>query len=127
MMSDTTVSDTTPVPAAATMGGDAAPTAPAPPAAAAPVPFDVRHVREDFPILQQQVHGRPLAYLDNAATAQKPRAVIEAVTRFYTQTNSNVHRGLHDLSDEFALLALQGPKAEAILQGVKDVKDALGV
>jgi cysteine desulfurase/selenocysteine lyase len=86
-------------PVAATMSGDAAPAAPAAPAAVAAVPFDVRHVREDFPILQQQVHGRPLAYLDNAATAQKPRAVIEAVTRFYTQTNSNVHRGLHDLSE----------------------------
>src|SRR3990172_8802 len=61
--------------------------------------FDVRRIREDFPILKQQVRGRPLVYLDNAATAQKPRAVIEAVSRFYAESNSNVPRGLHALSE----------------------------
>jgi cysteine desulfurase/selenocysteine lyase len=66
---------------------------------AAAARFDVRRVREDFPILRQTVRGRPLAYLDNAASAQKPQAVIDAVTRFYTQMSSNVHRGLHDLSE----------------------------
>jgi len=65
----------------------------------APARLDVRHIREDFPILRQTVRGRPLAYLDNAASAQKPRAVVEAVSRFYTQMNSNVHRGLHELSE----------------------------
>ena len=71
-----------------------------PAARAAASAFDVRHVREDFPILRQTVHGgKPLAYLDNAATTQKPRAVIDALTRFYTQTNANVHRGLHELSE----------------------------
>lgn len=55
-------------------------------------------VRDDFPTLHQQVHGKPLVYLDNAATAQKPRAVIEELARFYKQDNSNVHRGLHALS-----------------------------
>ena len=61
--------------------------------------FDVRAIREDFPILWQTVHGRPLVYLDNAATTQKPRAVIDAITRYYTQSNANVHRGLHELSE----------------------------
>jgi cysteine desulfurase/selenocysteine lyase len=61
--------------------------------------FDVRAIREDFPILWQTVHGKPLVYLDNAATAQKPRAVIDAITRYYTQGNANVHRGLHELSE----------------------------
>ncbi len=55
-------------------------------------------VRADFPILHQRVHGHPLVYLDSGATAQKPRAVIAALVRYYEQDNSNVHRGLHALS-----------------------------
>src|SRR5688572_1599820 len=55
-------------------------------------------VRADFPALHQRVHGKPLVYLDNAATAQKPRVVIDALSRFYERDNSNVHRGLHALS-----------------------------
>jgi len=62
--------------------------------------FDVERARADFPILQQTVHGRPLAYLDNAATTQKPRAVIGAISRYYEGTNSNVHRGVHYLSEQ---------------------------
>jgi cysteine desulfurase/selenocysteine lyase len=54
--------------------------------------------RRDFPILDQRVHGHPLVYLDNAATAQKPRAVIEALGHFYERDNANVHRGIHELS-----------------------------
>jgi cysteine desulfurase/selenocysteine lyase len=57
-----------------------------------------KNVRADFPILHQQVNGKPLVYLDNAATAQKPRAVIDALVRYYERDNSNVHRGLHALS-----------------------------
>lgn len=57
-----------------------------------------RDLRSDFPVLHQQVHGKPLVYLDNAATAHKPRAVIEAIARYYERDNSNVHRGLHALS-----------------------------
>jgi cysteine desulfurase/selenocysteine lyase len=60
--------------------------------------FDVRRIRDDFPLLRQQVHGKPLVYLDNAATTQKPQAVIDALVRFYTTDNSNVHRGVHLLS-----------------------------
>jgi cysteine desulfurase/selenocysteine lyase len=60
--------------------------------------FSGRDPRSDFPILHQTVHGKPLVYLDNAATAQKPRSVIDALVRFYERDNSNVHRGLHALS-----------------------------
>ncbi len=61
--------------------------------------FDVERVREDFPILKQKVHGKPLVYFDNAATSQKPVAVIEAEERFYREYNSNIHRGVHQLSE----------------------------
>ncbi len=60
--------------------------------------FDVERIRADFPALHQEVHGKPLVYLDNAATTQKPRAVIEAVRHFYEKDCSNVHRGVHLLS-----------------------------
>jgi cysteine desulfurase/selenocysteine lyase len=61
--------------------------------------LDVERLREDFPILGREVRGKPLVYLDNAATSQKPRAVIDAVTRFYTAENANIHRGVHYLSE----------------------------
>ena len=57
-------------------------------------------VRGDFPILERKVRGRRLAYLDSAATAQKPRVVVEALTEFYLQHNANVHRGVHLLGEE---------------------------
>src|SRR5581483_2147840 len=60
--------------------------------------FDVARIRRDFPILHQRVHGKPLVYLDNAATTQKPQAVIDAVGRYYSTDNANVHRGVHLLS-----------------------------
>ncbi len=60
--------------------------------------FDAARLREDFPALHQMVHGKSLVYLDNAATTHKPRSVVEAVSRFYLQDNSNIHRGLHELS-----------------------------
>ncbi|CAN5707562.1 cysteine desulfurase [soil metagenome] len=60
--------------------------------------FDVQRIRADFPILRSQIHGHPLVYLDNAATTQKPQAVLDALTRYYTAQNANVHRGVHELS-----------------------------
>jgi cysteine desulfurase/selenocysteine lyase len=60
--------------------------------------LDVPAIRRDFPILQQRVHGKPLAWLDNAATTQKPQCVIDALSRFYSQDNSNIHRGAHTLA-----------------------------
>jgi cysteine desulfurase/selenocysteine lyase len=72
------------------------------PVAAAPAsaPLDVEAVRRDFPILERIVHGRPLAYLDNAASSQRPRAVVEAMQRYYETSHANVHRGVHTLSQE---------------------------
>lgn len=64
-----------------------------------PTPFDVQRVRGDFPILHQRVHGKPLVYLDNAATTQKPKAVLEAVAHYFTRDNANVHRAAHALSE----------------------------
>jgi len=61
--------------------------------------YGVEEVRRDFPILQQQVHGHPLVYLDNAATSQKPRAVIDAIAHYYERGNANIHRGVHYLSE----------------------------
>jgi cysteine desulfurase/selenocysteine lyase len=68
-------------------------------AVSAPSKFDVARIRNDFPLLQQRVKGKPLVYLDNAATTQKPRAVLDALQRYYTSINSNVHRGVHTLSE----------------------------
>ena len=62
--------------------------------------FDVIAARKDFPILNEQVHGKPLVYLDNAATSQKPKQVIEALDKYYRETNSNIHRGVHTLSEK---------------------------
>jgi cysteine desulfurase/selenocysteine lyase len=62
--------------------------------------FDVHKIREEFPILQRKVHGKPLVYFDTAATAQRPLQVIEAIDRFYREFNANVHRGVHTLSQE---------------------------
>lgn len=68
--------------------------------AAGPLAFDATRLRHDFPILGRQVHGKPLCYLDNAATSQKPRCVIDAEARYYTEYNANIHRGIHRLSQE---------------------------
>lgn len=62
--------------------------------------FDVESIRKDFPILQRTVHGKPLVYLDNAATSQKPLAVIDALVEYYERYNANIHRGLHTLAEE---------------------------
>jgi cysteine desulfurase/selenocysteine lyase len=80
------------------------------PSAALPDAFDVARVRRDFPILDQAIHGRPLVYLDNAATAQKPRAVLEAMDHYYRESNANVHRGVHTLSE----------RATALYEGGRD-------
>ena len=63
-----------------------------------PRPFDINAIRADFPILQQQVHGKPLIWLDNAATTQKPQSVIDAISQYYMNDNSNIHRAAHTLA-----------------------------
>jgi cysteine desulfurase/selenocysteine lyase len=62
-------------------------------------PFDVQAIRKDFPILDQEIYGHTLVYLDNAATTQKPQCVIDAVCKYYEKDNSNIHRGVHTLSE----------------------------
>ncbi len=73
-------------------------------------PYDVAAIRRDFPILQQAIHGQPLAYLDNAATSQKPRAVIDALARFYEHDNGAVHRAVHQLGER-STEAYEGARA----------------
>ena len=72
--------------------------------------YDVARVRKDFPILERTVHGKPLAYLDNAASAQKPRPVIEAISRYYEHSHANIHRAVHTLCEE-ATAAYEGARA----------------
>ena len=72
--------------------------------------WDVERIRKDFPALHQQVHGQPLIYLDNAATSQKPQAVIDALVAYYSFDNANVHRGVHHLSER-ATEAYEGARA----------------
>ena len=74
--------------------------------------IDWKKLRADFPILDQTVHGQPLIYLDNAATTQKPRAVIDALRKYYERDNANVHRGIHELSNR-ATAAFEAARARA--------------
>src|SRR6185295_3253040 len=69
-------------------------------------------LRKDFPILDQKVHGKPLIYFDNAATSQKPRAVLDALRHYYEHDNANVHRGIHELSNR-ATAAFEAARARA--------------
>ncbi|MGD9048792.1 MAG: aminotransferase class V-fold PLP-dependent enzyme, partial [Anaerolineae bacterium] len=62
--------------------------------------LDVNQIRADFPILKRQVHGKPLVYLDNAATSQKPESVLQAMDDYYRSYNANIHRGVHTLAEE---------------------------
>ena len=71
--------------------------------------LDIQAIRMDFPILSQHVHGKPLVYLDNGATSQKPTQVIEAIGHYYGDYNSNVHRGVHSLSEK-ATIAYEGAR-----------------
>ncbi|HKQ61061.1 MAG TPA: aminotransferase class V-fold PLP-dependent enzyme, partial [Candidatus Polarisedimenticolaceae bacterium] len=79
-------------------------------ASAAPAPLDVAQIRADFPLLAQRVGDHALVYLDNAATTQKPRAVLAAIERFYLEDNANVHRGVYALSER-ATAAYEGARA----------------
>ncbi|MGO1872267.1 MAG: aminotransferase class V-fold PLP-dependent enzyme, partial [Halomonas sp.] len=72
-------------------------------------PFDVMRLRQDFPILAREVHGKPLIYLDNAATSQTPQSVIDVFSDYYSRYNANIHRGLHTLADE-ATAAFEGTR-----------------
>ncbi len=83
--------------------------------------FDVERVRQDFPILHRKVHGKPLAYLDNAASSQKPQQVIDTVSRFYSVSNANIHRGVHELSQRATdLYEAARRKAAGLLNAAED-------
>src|ERR1051326_8780043 len=69
-------------------------------------------LRADFPVLDQEVHGQPLIYFDNAATTQKPRAVLDALRHYYERDNANVHRGIHELSNR-ATAAFEAARSRA--------------
>jgi len=106
------------------------PQAPARPAARrepAVEAYDVERIRAEFPILSQRIHGHPLVYLDNAATTQKPRAVIDAVRRYYEEDNANVHRGVHLLSER-ATRAYEGARVKvARFLGAADPREVIFV
>src|SRR5882724_663566 len=73
---------------------------------------DWKALREDFPILREQAHGHPLIYFDNAATTQKPRAVLDTLRHYYEHDNANVHRGIHELSNR-ATTAFEAARSRA--------------
>ncbi|MEM2954900.1 MAG: cysteine desulfurase [Candidatus Nanoarchaeia archaeon] len=87
--------------------------------------FDVYKIREDFPILKRSWNGKPLIYLDNAATTQKPKAVIQAITDFYSLHNANIHRGRHKLSQEASDLYEDAHKKVAKFIGAKGMEEII--
>ena len=87
--------------------------------------FEVEKIRGEFPILEQRVYGKPLVYLDNAATAQKPRAVIDTVARLYREENANIHRGVHFLSERCTALYEDARKTVAEALGTPDVGEVV--
>ena len=89
--------------------------------------FDVERVRKEFPILEETVRGKPLVYLDSAATSQKPQAVVDAMSHFLLKDNANVHRGVHYLSER-ATDAYEGARSKvARFLGAKDVHEIIFV
>lgn len=89
--------------------------------------FDVSSIRRDFPILGRTIHGRPLTYLDNAATSQKPQIVIDAISNYYSQTNANVHRGVHQLSEQATVAFEQARETVAQFLGLKESRGCIFV
>ena len=85
--------------------------------------FDVLKIREDFPILRQRVHGKALVYLDNAATTQKPQAIIDATSRFYHRNYSNIHRGAHTFAQRSTELYEAGREKVQRFIGAADPKE----
>jgi len=89
--------------------------------------YDVGHVRSDFPILRREINGKPLVYLDNAATSQKPIQVIEALDRFYNQYNANVYRGVYRISEEATVAYEDARRKIAQLINAKDPSEIIFV
>jgi cysteine desulfurase/selenocysteine lyase len=91
------------------------------------MPLNVTKVRADFPILKRKIGGKPLVYLDNAATSQKPKVVIAAIDRYYRGYNANVHRGIHRLSEEATIAFEQSREKFARFIGAKAAKEIIFV
>jgi len=89
--------------------------------------LNVTKIRADFPILRRKIGGKPLVYLDNAATSQKPNAVIDAIDRYYHEYNANVHRGIHRLSEEATVAFEQSREEFARFIGAKSAKEIIFV
>ena len=89
--------------------------------------FEVEKIREDFPILEREINGYPLVYLDNAATTQKPKQVIEAIVDYYENHNANVHRGIHTLSEEATSMVENARLKIARFIGSNDEKEIIFV
>lgn len=89
--------------------------------------FDVQNIRNDFPVLHQEVNGHPLAWLDNAATTQKPQSVIDAISRFYATDNSNIHRAAHSLAARATEAYESARKSVATFLGAGSEKDIVFV
>jgi cysteine desulfurase/selenocysteine lyase len=89
--------------------------------------LNVNRIRADFPILRKKIGGKPLVYLDSAATSQKPRAVIDAIDRYYREYNANVHRGLHRLSEEATVAFEQSRERFARFIGARTAKEIIFV
>jgi len=89
--------------------------------------LNVRKIRADFPILKRRIGGKPLVYLDSAATSQKPKSVIDAIRRFYSQYNANVHRSVHRLSEEATIAFEQSREKFAGFIGAKTSKEIVFV
>ena len=88
-------------------------------------PFEVEKVRQDFPILSREIHGKPLIYFDTAASAQRPLAVIDATDNFYREHNANVHRGVHTLSQEATDLYEGGRQKLADFINARDWREVI--
>ena len=87
--------------------------------------FEPKDIRSQFPILEQRVYGKPLVYLDNGATAQKPRCVIERIAELYRSENANIHRGVHHLSERCTMLYEEARKTVAEALGTPDVGEVI--
>ena len=89
--------------------------------------YDVERIRKDFPILERRVHGNPLVYLDNAASSQKPLAVIEAVSRYYSASHANIHRAVHTLAEEATAAYEQARATVGRFVGAADPREVVFV
>ncbi|MDX9846866.1 MAG: cysteine desulfurase [Tenuifilaceae bacterium] len=87
--------------------------------------FDINKVRADFPILTQLVHGKPLVYLDNGATTQKPECVLDTIDHFYNQINANIHRGVHKLSDQSTQAYEEARETVRVFMNAKSTKEII--